>query len=216
MPADDRARAVDAATSFVQMQMGANDLATVIDMRNGAPVVLQDFTADRDGLVRAIGTLTGEAAETIDSQRQLASLETAMRMLGTLSDKKALIYLSSSHPRGDAPDAALQAVVNAAIRANVAIYPIDTRGLVPNNLPGTYRLAAGDQVSVTVWESHLIDGSYTVRADGILAIPQLGDIKAAGLTPAALQAVIEDRLGTSGITKDAHATVNVVWVHGQK
>jgi len=40
----------------------------------------------------------------------------------------------------------------------------------------------------------LIDGQYSIRDDGKILMPFLGEIKAVGLTPAELQAVINDRL----------------------
>jgi hypothetical protein len=52
-------------------------------------------------------------------------------MLGTLNEKKALVYFASGMTRNGVDNQAqLQATVNAAIRANVSFYPIDARGLV--------------------------------------------------------------------------------------
>ena len=52
-------------------------------------------------------------------------------MLGSLNEKKALVYFASGMTRNGVDNQAqLQATINAAIRANVAFYPIDARGLV--------------------------------------------------------------------------------------
>jgi hypothetical protein len=66
-----------------------------------------------------------------NTDRQLSALESAVKMLGSLNEKKALVYFASGMTRnGTDNQAQLQATVNAALRANVAFYPIDARGLV--------------------------------------------------------------------------------------
>jgi hypothetical protein len=52
-------------------------------------------------------------------------------MLGSLNEKKALVYFASGMTRnGLDNDAQLRATINAAIRSNTAFYTIDARGLV--------------------------------------------------------------------------------------
>ena len=119
--------------------------------------VVEDFTDDRDELAKDIKDLTiGEgsdmantvsddsAADTgaaftqddtefniFNTDRQLSALETAVKMLGSLPEKKALVYFASGMSRtGVDNQAQLHATINAAIRANVSFYPIDARGLV--------------------------------------------------------------------------------------
>ena len=66
-----------------------------------------------------------------NTDRQLAALETAVKMLASLNEKKALVYFASGMTRNGLDNQAqLQATINAAIRSNVAFYPIDARGLV--------------------------------------------------------------------------------------
>jgi hypothetical protein len=66
-----------------------------------------------------------------NTDRQLAALETAVKILGVLNEKKALIYFASGlRLNGVNNQAQLVATTNAAIRANVLLYPIDARGLV--------------------------------------------------------------------------------------
>jgi VWFA-related protein len=156
MPLADQIRAQDAATKFVKTQMTPSDLMAIMTFSNDMKVV-EDFTDDRDQLLKDIKNLTvGEgqgldeatnddstsdtaAAFTQDdtefnifnTDRQLAALETAVKMLGSLNEKKALVYFASGMQRNGLDNQAqLTATVNAALRANVSFYPIDARGLV--------------------------------------------------------------------------------------
>src|SRR5256885_10280847 len=66
-----------------------------------------------------------------NTDRQLAALETAAKMLGQLSEKKSLLYFASGlRLNGTDNQAQLHATENAAIRAGVSFWPIDARGLV--------------------------------------------------------------------------------------
>ncbi|HLH17585.1 MAG TPA: VWA domain-containing protein [Bryobacteraceae bacterium] len=156
MPLADQLRAQDAATKFVKTQMTPSDLMAIMTFSNDIKVV-EDFTDDRDALLKDIKGLTiGEgqgfdeatnddstsdtgAAFTQDdtefnifnTDRQLAALESAVKMLGSLNEKKALVYFASGMQRNGLDNQAqLTATINAALRANVSFYPIDARGLV--------------------------------------------------------------------------------------
>ena len=157
MPVPDQLRAFSAAQKFVRTQLTPNDLVAVLMYQSGAVQVLQDFTGDRDRLDSIIETLivgedqnsgdttndassadTGAAFGQDDSEfnifntdRQLSALQTAAKMLGTLSEKKALVYFASGlRLNGVDNQAQLHATINAAIRAGVSFWPIDARGLV--------------------------------------------------------------------------------------
>jgi polysaccharide export outer membrane protein len=49
--------------------------------------------------------------------------------------------------------------------------------------PHTYSIGAGDVLFVKVWREMDFTGPYTVRPDGKITIPLVGDMQAAGLTP---------------------------------
>jgi VWFA-related protein len=156
MPVADQVRAQQAALKFVSSQITASDLVAVMTYTTDLEV-LQDFTADRDALTKAIRSLTASdtglangsvgddsevdtgAAYTADdtefnifnTDRQLMALESAAKMLGGLAEKKALVYFASGMTRtGIDNQAQLRATINAAIRSNVVFYPVDARGLV--------------------------------------------------------------------------------------
>jgi VWFA-related protein len=156
MPIPDQVRAQAAARKFISTQMTPSDLMAVMTYSNDLKVVT-DFTDDRDELHKAIkGLVLGEGADMantvsddsaedtgaaytqddtefniFNTDRQLSALESAVKMLGSLSEKKALVYFASGMSRtGIDNQAQMRATINAAIRANVAFYPIDARGLV--------------------------------------------------------------------------------------
>ena len=137
--------------------MTASDVVAVMTYTTDLNV-LQDFTDDRDVLVDVIkkkvtigenGMANGStgddsegdtgAAYTADdtefnifnTDRKLAALESAVKMLASLPEKKALVYFASGMTKtGMDNQAQLRATINAAIRGNVAFYPVDARGLV--------------------------------------------------------------------------------------
>jgi hypothetical protein len=78
-----------------------------------------------------------------NTDRQLASLEAAVKMLATLPEKKALVYFGSGVQRnGIDNDAQLRATINAALRSNVSFYPVDARGLVATSPVGNASVGA--------------------------------------------------------------------------
>lgn len=50
-----------------------------------------------------------------------------------------------------------------------------------------------DQLSVVVWKNRELTADVTVRPDGIITLPLIGDVKAAGRTPTELQKEIAKR-----------------------
>ena len=156
MPIQDQMRAQASALKFLNTQMTASDLMAIMTFASDIKVV-EDFTDDRDLLAQDIKKLvigeglgldetvsddsasdTGAAFQQDDTEfnifntdRQLSALETAVKMLASLNEKKALVYFASGMTRNGLDNQAqLQATINAAIRSNVSFYPIDARGLV--------------------------------------------------------------------------------------
>ncbi len=156
MPISDQIRAQAAADKFVRTQMTPSDLMAIMTFSSDIKVV-EDFTDDRDALLSDIKKLTIGEGQGFDEQvsddsasdtgaaftqddtefnifntdRQLAALENAVQMLGSLNEKKALVYFASGMTRnGIDNQAQLTATINAALKSNVSFYPIDARGLV--------------------------------------------------------------------------------------
>jgi len=153
----DQLRAISAAEQFLRTQMTTADLVSILRYKGESVDVLQDFTADRGKLLSILETLAvGEAQGSIETaddassadtgaafgqddsefnvfntDRQLSALQTAAKMLGQFNEKKVFVYFSSGlRLNGTDNQAQLHATVDAAIRAGVAFWPIDARGLV--------------------------------------------------------------------------------------
>jgi VWFA-related protein len=202
MPIQDQIRAQDAALKFIKTQMKPSDLMAIMTFSSDLKV-LDDFTDDRDELNKGIKKLmigegsdmavdgltgadneadTGDAYTADDTEfnifntdRKLAALESAAKMLGSLNEKKALVYFASGVSKtGAENEAQLQATINAAIRANVSFYPIDARGLVASaplgdatkGSPGGQGMYSGSSARTT--QSQFQDQQetlYTLAAD---------------------------------------------------
>lgn len=59
---------------------------------------------------------------------------------------------------------------------------------------GPYRFGEGDQVAVRVWKNQELSVEVPVRPDGMISVPLLNDIKAAGMTSDQLAAEISTKL----------------------
>jgi VWFA-related protein len=168
MPPDDQIRVQSNALKFLSTQMTASDLVALMSYA-GELKVLEDFTDDRDATTKIIkGLVIGQASEMgnvvsddssedtgaayvaddtefniFNTDRQLASLEAAVKMLATLPEKKALVYFGSGVARnGIDNDAQLRATINAALRSNVSFYPVDATGLVASSPVGNANVGA--------------------------------------------------------------------------
>jgi VWFA-related protein len=157
LPPADEMRALSAAEKFVRTQLTTVDLVAIMRYNGGAVQILQDFTSDRNRLLSILETMvvgegqgsadatddassadTGAAFGQDDSSfnvfntdRQLSALQTAASMLGHVNEKKSLIYFASGlRLNGIDNQAQMHATADAAIKAGVAIWTVDARGLV--------------------------------------------------------------------------------------
>jgi VWFA-related protein len=157
MPPTDQQRALEAAQKFVRQDMTTADLVSIMRFAGNGVEVLQDFTGDRNRLLSILTTMvvgegqgndqsssddsaadTGAAFGQDDSEfnifttdRELAALQTAVEMLGRLNEKKQLLFFASGlNPNGLDNMAQMHAAEDAAIKSGVALWTMDSRGLV--------------------------------------------------------------------------------------
>jgi VWFA-related protein len=153
----EQARAQDAAIKFLQSQMTAADMVSIMTFSSKFKTVV-DFTDDRESLIAVLRKMaTGEGSDlaamastaadegddsgsfaaddtefnVFNTDRKLTALEDAAHKLAVYPEKKALIYFSSGVQKtGIENQAQLKSTINAAVRSNVSFYPVDARGLV--------------------------------------------------------------------------------------
>ncbi len=156
MQPEDLDRCVDAAKAFLRTKMEAADLVALVSLGDTLKVD-QDFTADKDALLHEVGIYNGTEGQgfaqgatsnsnqvedatgytpdeseynDINTDRELFALRAVSKSLEKIGEKKSLLYFSGGISRdGIENQASLRSAINAAVRANLAIYSVDTRGL---------------------------------------------------------------------------------------
>ena len=170
MGMNEQLRAQEAALDYVNKFITKDDMVAIM-LYTSMIQVLSDFTNNRDTLINILKALPiGEMSELagladtdtdngedtgaafvadetefniFNTDQKLAAIEQAARMLTNLPEKKALIYFSAGVSKtGIDNQAQLEASVNAAAKANLAIYAIDARGLMADP-PGAAASSAG-------------------------------------------------------------------------
>src|SRR6202034_3255627 len=158
MGLSEQLRAQEAALDYAAKHITKDDLVAIL-LYTSQVQVLTDFTADRDvinSILKAlpIGEMSEMAglADTDDTNgedtgaafvadetefnifntdQKLAAIEQAAKMLASFPEKKALVYFSAGvNKTGVDNQAQLEASINAAVKSNLAIYPVDARGLM--------------------------------------------------------------------------------------
>jgi len=155
MQPDELDRAGQAAVDYVDHQMTPSDLVAVASIDTTLDV-LTDFTSDRETVKQALahftavdgvafetpaaetaatdeaGAATGGSAEydVFNNDARLRAIKTLADALAPVDQKKAILYFSSGMARsGSDNQVELRTAISAAVRANVSLYPVDTRGL---------------------------------------------------------------------------------------
>ncbi|MBS1805099.1 MAG: VWA domain-containing protein [Acidobacteria bacterium] len=156
MQPEDLDRCVKAARDFLTNKMQPADLVALVSLGDTLKVD-QDFTADKAVLANEVGIYNGtegqgftqgatansnQAEDTtgytpdeseyndLNTDRELFALRAISKSLEKISVKKSLLYFSGGISRdGIENQASLRAATNAAVRANLSIYSVDTRGL---------------------------------------------------------------------------------------
>ncbi|MGD0730937.1 MAG: VWA domain-containing protein [Terracidiphilus sp.] len=156
MQPEDLDRSVQAAQEFLKNKMQPADLVALVSLGDTLKVD-QDFTADKNALINEVGVYNGTEGQgfalgatansnqvedttgytpdeseynDLNTDRELFALRAVSKSLEKITEKKSLLYFSGGIQRdGIENEASLRATINAAVRANLAIYSVDTRGL---------------------------------------------------------------------------------------
>jgi VWFA-related protein len=185
MEPDEIDHAVTAAVHYVDTQMAPADMVSIVSL-GSALLVNQDFTSDHDLLkkqIQAFGTGSGQGFEEgttgttegtpdtgqpftaddteyniFNTDRRLEALRSVAEKLSHLQQKKSLIYFSSGMDRtGIENQSELRAATNAAVRANLAIYTMDLRGLQA-------LVAGGEAQNASLRGTSAYSGQATINA----------------------------------------------------
>lgn len=157
MQPEDIERAVGSATDYVNKRMQPADLLALVSLSSGLSMD-QDFTSDKTRLLRGLGKYNGTqgagfaaggngtSAGTADdassftaddseyaslnTDRELFAIQQIAKSLERVDSRKSMLYFSGGLTRnGVENQASMRAATNAAVKANMAIYSVDTRGL---------------------------------------------------------------------------------------
>jgi VWFA-related protein len=185
MEPDEIDHAVTSAEHYVDAQMAPADLVSIVSLGSSL-LVNQDFTSDHDLLKKQLeafnsgsgqgfeegttGTTegtpdTGQPFTADDTEynifntdRRLEALRSVAEKLSRLQQKKSLIYFSSGMDRtGIENQSELRSATNAAIRANLAIYTMDLRGLQA-------LVAGGEAQNASLRGTSAYSGQATINA----------------------------------------------------
>jgi len=142
-----------AATQFIDANAGANRMIAVVNF-SGTVRIAQNFTTNAERLKRAVGgpqmsTVSPNnetVAETASSGQPSFALGAVAAEFGVRSDlmalrslakglagvpgRKTLVWLTSGFPLNSELYSEVKATISECNKANVAVYPIDARGLV--------------------------------------------------------------------------------------
>jgi len=156
MQPEDLDRSVEAAKTFLRTKLQPPDLVALVSLGDTLTVD-QDFTTDKDALIREVGAYNGTEGQgfaqgansnsnqmedttgytpdeseynDLNTDRELYALRAISKSLEKVTEKKSLLYFSGGISRdGIENQASLRSTINSAVRANLAIYSVDTRGL---------------------------------------------------------------------------------------
>ena len=156
MQPEDLDRCVEAARDFLNKKMQPADLVALVSLGDDLKVD-QDFTSDKAALANEVGMYNGTEGQgfaqganansnqvedttgytpdeseynDLNTDRELFALRAISKSLEKITEKKSLLYFSGGISRdGIENEASLRAAINSAVRANLSIYSVDTRGL---------------------------------------------------------------------------------------
>ena len=158
MQPEDIDRAVEAAQDYVNKKMQPADFVALVSMDTGLSMD-QDFTSDKAALLKGLGKYNGTEGtgfangneggnsggtaddassftaddseyNSLNTDRELYAIRTIAKSLERVDQRKSMLYFSGGLTRqGIENQASMRAATNEAVKANMAIYSVDSRGL---------------------------------------------------------------------------------------
>lgn len=158
MQPEDLDRAVDAANDYIKTKMQPADLVACVSLATSLSLD-QDFTSDKTLLLKAVNgyngnegngfaagneggvsdataddasTFTADDSEfnQMNTDRELYAIQTIAKSMERIDQKKSMLYFSGGLTRqGIENQASLRSAENAALKANMSMYTVDSRGL---------------------------------------------------------------------------------------
>jgi VWFA-related protein len=165
MQPEDITRAVDAAKDYINNHMAPADLAASVSLVSSLSMD-QDFTNDKTALLRAVSkydgtdssgyalgneggdsdgtsddstSFTADDSEfnSLNTDRELYAIRTICKSIEKVEQKKSLLYFSGGLSRqGIENQASIREATNECVKADTAMYAVDTRGLQALNPVG--------------------------------------------------------------------------------
>jgi len=190
----DQSRARAAAAKFLDTNSGPGHSFAVIDYA-GTMRVTQNFTDDTAHLKQVVGqaklsTDTSQNAslgspvfasyDAYTNRNVMLALRSVARSMSSLPGRKILVWLTSGVPMTPDTQAEMTALISECNRANVAVYPLDIRGLSGPVLSGqaTPFPGQGDgKLSYAQFDADQVDGEGTPR---LVYVVQKGGTGGAG------------------------------------
>jgi len=164
MQPEDITRAVDAAKDYINNKMAPADLAASVSLVASLSMD-QDFTNDKAALLKAVSKYDGSAGtgydagstgdtsdssddsssftaddsefNSLNTDRQLYAIRTICKSIEKVEQKKSMLYFSGGLTRqGIENQASIRAATNECVKADTAMYAVDSRGLQALNTVG--------------------------------------------------------------------------------
>ena len=150
MQLSDQVAARQAAAKFIDNNSGNNRYMAVVNF-GGSLQIAQNFTNDAEKLKKVVtglkiasvstaspgdgGPNLGQAEMDFGVRDSILALRSLAKSLGSVPGRKTLVLFTSGFPVDPEYFSEVTAAIDACNKANVAIYPIDVRGLVAGLSP---------------------------------------------------------------------------------
>jgi VWFA-related protein len=157
MEPEELERAASSAQKYIDKQMSPADLVAIVTFDTSLQM-RHDFTADKVALKHSLNVMLGIEGQglangatgtdegaadtgqnftaddteynTFNTDRRLQAIASLSQALAKINQKKAVLYFSSGLQKtGTENQAQLRQAINMAVKSNVSIYPVDSRGL---------------------------------------------------------------------------------------